>query len=61
MSELVGVAALLFVGFPSTATWAVDLLFDGTRLVSGLSMVMVAMDGRNHAREEADSLTVGSA
>ncbi|WP_224335494.1 HdeD family acid-resistance protein [Haloprofundus halobius] len=49
------VAALLFVGFPSTALWAVGLLFGVNLLASGISMVMVAMDGRSHAREDAAS------
>ncbi|KTG08433.1 hypothetical protein AUR64_19055 [Haloprofundus marisrubri] len=55
------VAGLLFVGFPSTALWAVGLLFGINLLASGISMVMVAMDGRDHAREDAASSAAGSA
>ncbi len=55
------VAALLFVGFPSTALWAVGLLFGVNLLASGVSMVMVAMDGRSHAREERTAAAARSA
>jgi uncharacterized membrane protein HdeD (DUF308 family) len=38
-------AGLLWVGFPSTAAWAVGLLFGISLLSSGLSMVFVGMSG----------------
>ncbi len=45
------VAGLLIASFPSSALWAVGLLFGVNLLMSGLSMIMVAMNGRNVARE----------
>ncbi|MFD1511777.1 HdeD family acid-resistance protein [Halomarina rubra] len=45
-------AVLLWVGFPSTAAWAVGLLFGVSLLSSGLSMVFV---GRSSARAETDT------
>ncbi len=44
------VAGLLLASFPSAAQWAVGLLFGVNLLVSGLSMIMVAMNGRDVAR-----------
>jgi uncharacterized membrane protein HdeD (DUF308 family) len=38
-------AGLLWVGFPSTAAWAVGLLFGISLLSSGLSMVFVGTSG----------------
>ena len=38
-------AALLWVGFPATAAWAIGLLVGASLLVTGISMVMVAMAG----------------
>lgn len=38
-------AALLWVGFPATAAWAIGLLVGASLLVTGISMVMVAMTG----------------
>ncbi|WP_435358495.1 HdeD family acid-resistance protein [Haloarchaeobius sp. DFWS5] len=37
------VGVLLFMGLPSTAAWAVGLLFGANLLVSGISMIMLAM------------------
>ncbi|ELY70945.1 HdeD family acid-resistance protein [Natrinema versiforme] len=39
-------AALLWVGFPATAAWAIGLLVGINLLVTGLSMVAVAMAAR---------------
>ncbi|MFC7203055.1 HdeD family acid-resistance protein [Haloferax namakaokahaiae] len=39
-------AALLWVGFPSTAAWAVGVLFGVNLLVSGISMVFIALGAR---------------
>ena len=47
------VAGLLLIGFPGTATWAVGLLLGVGLLSSGLSMVLVAMNGRDVARAKA--------
>ncbi|MHC3438432.1 HdeD family acid-resistance protein [Natrialbaceae archaeon A-gly3] len=38
-------AALLWAGFPATAAWAIGLLVGASLLVTGISMVMVAMAG----------------
>ncbi|WP_410767356.1 HdeD family acid-resistance protein [Haloferax sp. DFSO60] len=39
-------AALLWVGFPSTAAWAVGVLFGVNLLVTGISMVFIALGAR---------------
>lgn len=44
------VGVLLWLGWPSTAAWAVGLLFGINLLSSGLSMVLVALNGREAAR-----------
>ena len=44
------IGVLLWVGWPSTAAWAVGLLFGINLLSSGVSMVAVALNGRNAAR-----------
>ena len=44
------VGVLLFVGFPSTAAWAVGLLFGINLLSSGLSMALFGLNGRKAAR-----------
>lgn len=46
------VAGLLWVGFPSTAVWAVGLLFGISLLSSGISMVFV---GRQGSRTETET------
>ena len=48
------VGAAIWIGWPSTALWVVGLLFGINLLSTGLSMVMLAMGGRNHARETED-------
>ena len=40
------VAGLLWIGFPSTAVWAIGLLFGVNLLSTGLSLVFVANKGR---------------
>lgn len=40
-------AALIWAGWPSTALWAVGLLFGASLLASGLAMVAVGMGGRS--------------
>ncbi|WP_408959381.1 HdeD family acid-resistance protein [Natrinema sp. 74] len=49
VSGVVGLvlAALLWVGFPATAAWAIGLLVGVNLLVTGLSMVSVAMAARS--------------
>lgn len=42
----IALAALLWVGFPATAAWAIGLLVGINLLVTGLSMVAVAMAAR---------------
>ncbi|WP_435345858.1 HdeD family acid-resistance protein [Haloarchaeobius sp. HRN-SO-5] len=42
-------AALLWVGFPSTAIWAVGLLVGVSLLTTGLSLISVALTGRRAA------------
>ncbi|WP_266080114.1 HdeD family acid-resistance protein [Haladaptatus caseinilyticus] len=44
-------AGLLFGGWPGSAEWALGLLFGVSLLTSGLSMVGVAMGGREAERE----------
>ncbi|EJN57985.1 HdeD family acid-resistance protein [Halogranum rubrum] len=47
-SGVIGIllGAMLWAGFPSTALWAVGLLFGINLLVTGVSMVAVALGGR---------------
>lgn len=47
-------AGLLWVGFPSTALWAVGLLFGVSLLSTGLSMVFVANSGRKATSMEGE-------
>ncbi len=47
-------AALIWAGLPSSAVWAVGLLFGVSLLTTGISMAMVAMGGRD-AAEAADA------
>ncbi|MFC6836279.1 HdeD family acid-resistance protein [Halomarina ordinaria] len=42
-------AALLWADFPTSAVWAVGLLFGISLLTTGVSMAMVAMTGRDEA------------
>jgi len=49
----VAVGVLLWVGWPSTAAWAVGLLFGINLLSSGLSTVLVALNGRDAAHGTA--------
>ncbi|MDF9745527.1 HdeD family acid-resistance protein [Natrinema salsiterrestre] len=42
----IALAGLLWVGFPATAAWAIGLLVGANLLVTGLSMVAVAMAAR---------------
>jgi len=49
----VAVGALLWAGWPTSAIWAIGLLFGVNLLSTGLSMVMLAMAGRNAARDAA--------
>ncbi|WP_435157248.1 HdeD family acid-resistance protein [Haladaptatus sp. DFWS20] len=44
-------AGLLFAGWPASAAWALGLLFGVSLLTSGLSMVGLAMGGREAERE----------
>ncbi len=48
ISGVVGLvlAALLWVGFPGTAAWAIGLLVGANLLVTGISMITVAMAAR---------------
>ncbi|WP_343749945.1 HdeD family acid-resistance protein [Halococcus dombrowskii] len=45
------VGVLLWIGWPSTAEWAIGLLFGVNLLSSGLSMVFLALNGRRAARD----------
>lgn len=44
------VAGLLWVGFPSTALWAVGVLFGVNLLSTGATLIMLGMAGRQAAR-----------
>ncbi|WP_267639679.1 HdeD family acid-resistance protein [Haloarchaeobius amylolyticus] len=46
------VAVLLFLGLPSTATWAIGLLFGVHLLATGISMIMVAMGTKKAVEAE---------
>ncbi|RBI59705.1 HdeD family acid-resistance protein [halophilic archaeon] len=48
-------AILLLIGWPSTATWALGLLFGVSLFTSGISVVMVAMGGREADRRTTES------
>ncbi|EMA55493.1 MULTISPECIES: HdeD family acid-resistance protein [Halococcus] len=48
------VGAAIWIGWPSTALWVVGLLFGINLLSTGLSMLVLAMGGRNHARGTED-------
>lgn len=49
----IAAAVFLFVGFPSTATWAVGFLFGVNLLSTGLAMVLV---GRRSTRTETEAV-----
>ena len=49
LALLVGV--LVWMGWPSTAAWALGVLFGVNLLSTGLSMVMLAMGGRKATRD----------
>lgn len=51
------IAGLIWAGFPSSALWAVGLLFGVNLLVSGVSMMFMAQGSRSAARETARSET----
>ncbi len=53
-------AGLIWAGLPSSAVWAVGLLFGVSLLTTGISMAMVAMGGRD-AAEAADATARRSA
>lgn len=59
VSGLVGIALalLLWAGFPSTALWAVGVMFGVNLLVTGTSMVALALG----ARSLSDSVDTGAA
>jgi uncharacterized membrane protein HdeD (DUF308 family) len=42
----IALAGLVWVGFPATAAWAIGLLVGANLLVTGLSMVAVAVAAR---------------
>jgi uncharacterized membrane protein HdeD (DUF308 family) len=52
VSGVIGIllAVLLWAGFPSTAAWAVGLLFGINLLVTGASMVAIALSARSVER-----------
>jgi uncharacterized membrane protein HdeD (DUF308 family) len=50
-------AALLWAGFPATAAWAIGLLVGVNLLVTGLSMVAVAMAARRPLEETTPPAT----
>ncbi len=47
------IAGLIWAGFPSSALWAVGLLFGVNLLVTGVSMMLMARGSRTGTREEA--------
>lgn len=49
-------AGLLLIGFPSTATWTVGLPFGINLLTTGISLVAVAMVGRDASSIDDDEL-----
>nr|WP_233274655.1 HdeD family acid-resistance protein [Haladaptatus cibarius] len=55
------VAGLIWAGFPTSALWAVGLLFGVNLLVSGVSMMFMAQGSRTEARETARSDTARGA
>ncbi|WP_306056616.1 HdeD family acid-resistance protein [Natronococcus wangiae] len=50
-------AGLLWAGFPADAAWAIGLLVGISLVVTGLSMVAVAYDGRRTAEDATPSAT----
>lgn len=54
------VGGLIWFGWPSTAIWAVGVLFGVNLLSTGLSMVLLAMTGRTAAREAAAAPRTGA-
>ncbi|WP_049998546.1 HdeD family acid-resistance protein [Halococcus sediminicola] len=47
------VGALIWIGWPSTAIWAIGILFGVNLLSTGLSLIMLAMSGRRSNEESA--------
>lgn len=47
------IAAIVWVGWPATAAWALGLLFGVNLLISGLSMMFMAQGTRHESREDA--------
>lgn len=47
------IAAIIWVGWPATAAWALGLLFGVNLLISGLSMMFMAQGTRHESREGA--------
>ena len=60
-SGVIGIllGAMLWVGFPSTALWAVGVLFGVNLLISGISMIALALGARGYSRA-ADISTLGA-
>jgi uncharacterized membrane protein HdeD (DUF308 family) len=60
-SGVIGIllGVMLWVGFPSTALWAVGVLFGVNLLVSGVSMVALALGARSYSRA-TDTSTLGA-
>lgn len=62
VSGVIGIAlaVMLWVGFPSTAIWTVGLLFGINLLVTGISMVAIALGGRNLVEAEGSDQFAGA-
>lgn len=60
-SGVVGIllGAMLWAGFPSTALWAVGVLFGVNLLLSGISMIALALGARGLSRA-TDTSTLGA-
>ncbi|WP_458207552.1 HdeD family acid-resistance protein [Haladaptatus sp. NG-SE-30] len=54
------IAGLIWVGFPSSALWAVGLLFGVNLLATGVSMMFMARGSRTAAREGVTSEARGA-
>lgn len=54
------IAGLIWASWPASALWAVGLLFGANLLVTGVSMVFVAMGGRKAAREDVSPPEAGA-
>lgn len=61
-SGVIGIAlgVMLWAGFPSTAIWAVGVLFGINLLVTGTSMVALALGGRSLSEAEDSSQVAGA-